>query len=172
MAATPALRKALDQGISSGNFVDIKIILYSRRKSSSGVCRPKALYANSSVLETTYHFFDRESTATPDPSQVESHGVGFKVLFVKSPESQPKDFSKEGIDDEASAEDYGYSSDSDLEEDEDEKTASVKRTSKPRVHLFDPFGGKDEDKRTSCEEYQERIEKSKVVKIPDVAFVT
>ncbi len=69
-------------------------------------------------------------------------------------------------------EDYGYLSDSDLEDDEDEKVASPKHTSKPKVHLFDPFGVPGEERRILCEEYEERPTKGKVVRIPDMAFVT
>ena len=61
MAATVALREALNEGISSGSLVDIKIILYSHRDSSDRVCRPKILYANSQVLKTVPYFEDRES---------------------------------------------------------------------------------------------------------------
>ena len=60
MVATTALREALNQGISSGNLVDTKIILYSRRDSSGRICRPKALYANSNVLKTVPYFKDCE----------------------------------------------------------------------------------------------------------------
>jgi len=66
MAATTALYEALNQGISSGNLVDTKIILCSHRDSSGRVCRPRALYANSHVLKTVPYFNDRESAATLD----------------------------------------------------------------------------------------------------------
>ena len=59
MAATTALREALNEGISSGNFVDTKIILYSHRDSAGRVCRPKALYTTSHVLKTVPYFEDR-----------------------------------------------------------------------------------------------------------------
>ena len=95
--------------------------------------------------------------------------MSFKVLFGTFAESQSKDF-KEEIDDDDSAEDYGYLSDSDLEEDEDEKVATFKYTSKPKVYPFNPYPG--EDKKIPCEEHEERTEKGKVVKIPDMAFVT
>ncbi|KAF9646805.1 hypothetical protein BDM02DRAFT_3118097, partial [Thelephora ganbajun] len=140
------LRQVLNQGISSGNLVDTKIILYSHRDSSGRVCRPKALYTNSHILKTVPYFSD--------------------LLFGNFAESQSKDF-KEPIEDE-SAEDYGYSSDSDLEDDEDQKSALSKHTSKAKVHSFDPFATLGEDKIT-CEEH---VEKGKVVKIPDMAFVT
>jgi len=36
----------------------------------------------------------------------------------------------------------------------------------------DPFAVPGEDKKIVCEEYEEQVEKGKVVKIPDMAFVT
>ena len=60
MAATTAFREALNKGISSGNFVDTKFILYSHRGSSSLVGKPKALYASSHVLKTVPYFNDSE----------------------------------------------------------------------------------------------------------------
>ena len=36
----------------------------------------------------------------------------------------------------------------------------------------DPFAVPGENKKTICEEYEEHVEKGKVVKIPDMAFVT
>ncbi|KAF9645692.1 hypothetical protein BDM02DRAFT_471820 [Thelephora ganbajun] len=150
MAATIALREALNQGISSGNLVDTKIILYSHRSSSGRIYRPKALYANSHVLKTVPYFSD--------------------LLFGNFAESQSKDF-KEPIDEEESAEDYGYSSDSDLEDDGGEKSPLFKHKTKPKVHPFNPFTIPGEDKIV-CEEHDEHPEKGKVVKIPDTAFVT
>ena len=172
MATTVALREALNQGISSGNLVDTKIILYSHRDSSGQVCRPKALYTNSHILKTIPYFNDRASTATLGTTRIGSHNVVFKVLFGTFAESQSKDFSEEEIDDEESAEDYGYLSDSDLEDDEDEKVALFRHTNKSKAHPFDPFGVPGENKKIICEEYEERVEKGKVVKIPDMAFVT
>ncbi|KAF9785422.1 hypothetical protein BJ322DRAFT_829530 [Thelephora terrestris] len=149
MAATTALREALNRGMCSGNLVDTKIILYSRRENSGRVSRPKALYASSHVLKTVPYFNDL-----------------FSGDFA---ESQSKDF-KSPIDEEEYREDYEYFSDSDLEDDEDEKT-SFKHASKPEVHSFDPFATADEDK-PGCENYEERLEKGKVVKVSDIAFVT
>jgi hypothetical protein len=80
------------------------------------------------------------------------------VFFGDFAESQSKDFN-EGIDEEESTEDYGYLSDSDLEDDQVSK-------------LKDPpldDSGKD---TILCERHEECVEKWKVVKIPDVAFVT
>ena len=151
MAATTALREALNQGISSGSLGDTKFILYSRRDSSGRVCRPKALYANSRVLKTVPYFKTCERTfAGP----------------------QLKDSNKEEIGDEEYAEDYGYLSDSDLEDDEDEKAASFKSTGKSKVHLFDPFGVPSGCRIVPCEVHEERVEMGKIIKIPDMAFVT
>jgi len=80
------------------------------------------------------------------------------VLFGNFTESQSRDFTKEAIDEEESAEDYGYLSDSDLEDDEDEKVA--------------PVAIPGEDQKILCEEHEEHVEKGKIVKIPDIAFVT
>ena len=86
--------------------------------------------------------------------------------------SRSKDFSKDAIDDDESAEDYGYLSDSDLEDDGDEKVVASTRTDRPKVHPFGPFGVAGEDRKIPCEEYEEHVGKGKVIKIPDVAFVT
>jgi hypothetical protein len=93
------------------------------------------------------------------------------VLFGDFAEAQSKDF-KEPIDEEESAEDYGYLSDSDLEDNEDEKVSPFKHVTKSKIYPFrDPFGIPGEDK-VACEDHEERVEKGKVVKIPDMAFVT
>ena len=64
LAATTALREALNPGISTGDFVDTKIILCQHRDSSGRVGRPKALSADSHALKTIPYFNDRECTAT------------------------------------------------------------------------------------------------------------
>jgi hypothetical protein len=143
MAATTALREALNQGISSGNLIDTKIIVYSHRDSSGVIRRPKALYANSHVLKKVPYFKDCERTSTFDAIE-ESHVAVSEVLFGNFSESQSKDF-KEAVNEEESADDYGYLSDSDLEEDEDEKP-SFKHTNKPKINSFDPFPAPSEDK--------------------------
>lgn len=166
MAATTALREALNSGISSGSFIDTKIILFSRRDSSGRVCRPKALYANSHVLKTVPYFNDRECTVTFDAFDLTSQ-YRSKVLFGDFGESQSKEFG-EAIDDEESTEDYGYSSDSDLEDDED---AKVLPSADLYLHIaanaMNERGPKD-----APENCKERAEKGKVVRIPDIAFVT
>ena len=62
------------------------------------------------------------------------------------------------------ADDYGYLSDSDLEDDEDEGITSPN-------HATNLVGHSDEDK-IGGEDHEEQVEKGKVVKIPDIAFVT
>ena len=87
------------------------------------------------------------------------------MLFGDFAESQSKDF-QEPIDEGETAEDYGYLSDSDFEDDADE-TPSSEHTSKPETH---PLAAPGEN--IGCKNHEERVEKGKVVKIPDVAFVT
>ena len=60
MAITAALKEALNDAISSGRFIDTKVVLFSRRDSTGRICKPKALYANSHVLESVPYFKDRE----------------------------------------------------------------------------------------------------------------
>ena len=86
------------------------------------------------------------------------------MLFGNFAESQSKDFN-EAIDEDESTEDYGYLSDSDLEDNEDEKAPLFDATSKSTVH----FSGED---KILCGVHEECVEKGKVVKIPDMAFVT
>lgn len=85
------------------------------------------------------------------------------MLFGNFAESLSKDF-KRPIDGEESTEDYGYSSDSDLENDEDEKVGS-KHPAQAKAHAFTP-------PVIPCEDYDERAGEGKVVKIPDTAYVT
>ena len=167
MAATIALREALNQGISSGNLIDTKLILYSHRDPSGRVSRSKALYANSHVLKKVPYFKDRE--CTPPNVIHKLHIPVSQVLFGNFSESQSKDF-KEPIDEGDSAECYGYLSDSDLEDDEDEKPA-FKHANKSEVHSFDPFPAPSEG-NDFYEKNKEHVGKGKVVKIPDMAFVT
>ena len=93
------------------------------------------------------------------------------MLFGNFLEAQSKDF-KEAIDEGETAEDYGYLSDSDLEDDEDERRTSFNQKTRPIFHPFDPFVTPHEERRPLSEDNEERIGEGKVVKIPDVAFVT
>ena len=91
------------------------------------------------------------------------------MLFGDFTGSRSEDF-KDTIDEGEFAEDYGYLSDSDLENDDDEKPL-FKHTSKSETHSFGPFQAPAEGS-ISWENYEEQIEKGKVAKIPDMAFVT
>ena len=78
---------------------------------------------------------------------------------------------KKVVDEAEVAEDYGYSSDSDLEDDEDEKVSLFKQGGRGKGQQFDPFAIPGEE-RVVHEECEERVEKERVIRIPDVAFVT
>lgn len=161
-AATLPLHEALNESISSGRFEDTKIILYSRKDSSGTICGPRALYASSHVLKSVPYFNDRRS---PPPSStfLTDHLVNnaLPVLFGTFAEAKSKGFSEE-IDDSESAEDYGYYSDSDLEEDTDVADSVGSPIS--------PLGGKQS--LYLYGKYKERPDKGKVIKIRDVAFIT
>ena len=164
---TLPLREALNDSISSGKFADTKIILFSRRDSSGIVCKPRALYANSHVLRTVPYFNDRK----PRPHRGDPANDALRVLFGTFAEAESKDFS-ERLDDTECAENYGYHSDSDLEGDED--STSQKALKPARGHPFDPFCfiPTDNEPVSARGEYKERVEKGKVIKIQDVAFIT
>ena len=87
------------------------------------------------------------------------------MLFGDFPESQSKDF-KEVVDEEESTVDYGYSSDSDLEDDEDTTVAA-----ESGIRPSDSIEALVEDE-VAPGDHEEGVKKGKVVKIPDVAFVT
>lgn len=97
------------------------------------------------------------------------------MLFGQFGEAEAKDFS-EPLDNNESVEDYGYHSDSDLEEDEDftSQKEAVKEHSVAGGCPSDPFcfpPVKSEPAPTYGE-YQECLQKGKVIKIQDVAFIT
>ena len=71
MMTTLTLREALNDAISSGRFIDTKVVLFSRRDSIGKVCKPRALYANSHVLQSVPYFKDREFPLRPSmPSRI------------------------------------------------------------------------------------------------------
>lgn len=94
------------------------------------------------------------------------------MLFGNFAESGLKTFDEEEIDEEDYAEDYGYSSDSDLEDDKDEKFSWFKYVSYWMLLPFALFGLLLEDESSLCGERVRRAERGKVVDIPDMAFVT
>ena len=98
-----------------------------------------------------------------------------RVLFGAFAEAESKNFSG-SLDDDECAENYGYHSDSDLEEDEDsvDSEGTSKQTAPIRGHPFDPFCFPPTENKSepTYGEYTECLEKGKVVKIQDMAFVT
>lgn len=154
---TPALQEALNDAISSGRFIDTKIVLFSRRDINGRVCKPRALYANSHVLRSVPYFEGRKFPLYPPMHEM----TPFPVLFGKFSEAEARDFSE--TDGDEFAKDYGYSSDSDLEEDGDfESPGPVKvRTTSPFRKREAPYG-----------QYEESVQAGKVIRIQDIAFIT
>ena len=159
MTITTALKEALNDAISSGRFIDTKVVLFSRRDSSGRVCKPKPLYANSHVLKSVPYFDTRELFLYPlcgvwnDPSP--------GVLSGPFSESEIKDFT-ETVDDGEFAEDYGYSSDSDLEEDLDFEGPAPPPNDRVQLH----------QQEVLCSQYNECVRMGKVIRVQDVAFIT
>ena len=89
------------------------------------------------------------------------------MLFGDFAESQSKDF-EEAIDEEESEEDYRYLSDSDLEDCEGEKLSPAKQATRSKSRLFDLANNNS----IVCEGHEEHVDKGKVVKTPDMAFIT
>ena len=90
-------------------------------------------------------------------------------------ESKLKDFS-EPIDENEHAENYGYHSDSDLEDDEDAVNTGkpMKKAAPPMKHTPDPllFPANDKTPAPTYGEWKEPPGKGVVIKIHDVAFIT
>ena len=176
MSATVPLREALNESISSGRFEDTQIILYSRRDVSGDVCGPRALYASSHVLKTVPYFNDRESpTRAPLADQTANNSL--LVLSGTFTEADSRDFI-EALDNNETAEDYGYYSDSDLEDDSDNIVPSAKgplRTAAPlKDHPLDHPSSSAKDRKPphTYGDYGERPQQGKVIKVQDVAFIT
>ena len=97
------------------------------------------------------------------------------MLFGQFGEAESKDFS-EPLNDSESAGDYGYYSDSDLEEDEDSASSKEAPSQKRPAggHLSDPFSlpPVEHEPASTYGEYKERLEKGKVIEIRDMAFIT
>lgn len=155
MAATLPFREALTESISSGRFEDTKIILYSRKDSSGNICGPRALYANSHVLKTVPYFTD--------------------LLSGTFAEAESKDFS-DPIDNNGIAEDYGYHSDSDLEDADDVLIPGKQPGTAvlPREHPADPSTSstRNGEPLPTYRGRKERPQQGKVIKVQDIAFVT
>ena len=97
------------------------------------------------------------------------------MLFGDFVEARPRNFNGE-IDEEDFADDYGYSSDSDLEDEEDQLRALQHTPGEDATQseVQDPSDSPaiSSGDKTVYEDHEERVERGKVVKIPDVAFVT
>lgn len=193
MAATPPFRKALSEGIASGTLVDTKIIVFSRKNSLGGVYGPKALYANSHVLKSIPYFENREF---PCALLDDNLKIVPQVFFGNFVEAESKDFD-ETFDDDEFSNDYDYDSDSDLEDDSPTvvdalvgvlkkvvpSKEAVEKTLRKivpqddtlkkalRVDSLSCLRG-ETSRKPSHEEYSERSDKGKVVKIPDMALIT
>ena len=91
-----------------------------------------------------------------------------KVLSGVFAEAESKDFSQ-SIDESECAENYGYCSDSDLEDDGD----TVKRwEGKLRGHPFDPFCFLVSEKMPTYDQHKGFARKGTVIKVQDIAFIT
>ena len=97
------------------------------------------------------------------------------MLFGNFAEGQSRNF-RNAVKEEEIADDYGYLSDSDLEDEDEPKVpreivvehlpfpeAEINPSDSPAVSNHD---------KTVYEDHEECIEQGRVVKIPDVAFVT
>ena len=78
---------------------------------------------------------------------------------------------EESAGDEETTKEYGYSSDSDLEDDEEEMVTSLNWAGKAKAQKSNSFAIPGEDE-TFCQEWGERVDKDIVTKIPDMSFVT
>ena len=98
-----------------------------------------------------------------------------EVLSGEFAESEPKDFS-EPVDEGEQAEDYGYYSDSDLEDDVDVENAKweSKKTIRPKDNPPYPIPSATDckDLGPTYGEWKELSVKGTVIKIHDIAFIT
>ena len=92
------------------------------------------------------------------------------MLFGDFTEARSRNF-REEINKEELAEDYGYLSDSDLEDEEVESSIPQKVVTKDVIQSGVGLSSLPAISNEN-EDYEECIEQGKVVKIPDVAFVT
>ena len=123
-----SLQEALAASISSGSFTDTAYYLFSRRTANGGVGYPRAVYASSRVLKVAADHFDarrffllkaQEVAINPD------YGAELSGGFSTNDEIPVE------------TTDYGYDSDSDLDEAEevDHDFEEVAGGSKGKVRL-------------------------------------
>ena len=92
------------------------------------------------------------------------------MLFGDFTEARSRNF-REEINKEELVEDYGYLSDSDLEDEEVESSIPQKVVAKDVIQSGVGLSSLPAISNEN-EDYEERIEQGKVVKIPDMAFLT
>lgn len=99
-----------------------------------------------------------------------------QVLSGQFAESEPKEFSGP-VDEGEQAENYGYYSDSDLEDDDEDAVNAAGRASKgairPRRNLHPTRSTADQKEPVPTHgEWEELLAKGTVIKIRDIAFIT
>lgn len=100
--------------------------------------------------------------------------IASKALLRSSTRVKSEDLKKDMTDCEEHAADYRYSSNSDLEGDEDKKVASSNWKHKSRVHSFNPGSHNIPNQSAGIprEEHERDTEGGTIVKIPGIAFIT
>ena len=152
--------------MTSGVFIDTKFYLFSRRKSSGGVYRPRPLFANSQTLKSVRYFDDREcftvchahhwidrSSAKMNPQVLSG---GFAEGVTRSLDYEP-------FEDSDLTGDYDYMSDSDLEDD-DQAAGSA-------TEAHDPMVG-DQNSNVTAGGHDELAHQGKVVTLQGVSYLT
>ena len=96
-----------------------------------------------------------------------------EVLSGTFAEAESKDFSLP-IDESECAENYGYYSDSDLEDDDDDvkEGETLKKTATPRGHPFDPLCFTVSKEMPTYGQHKESVKEGTVIKVQDIAFIT
>ena len=99
------------------------------------------------------------------------------VLSGTFAEADSKDF-LEALDNNETAEDYGYRSDSDLEDDSDHiahsATGPLGAAAPLKDHPLDHPSSSTKDRKPlhAYGEFRERVQQGKVIKVQDIAFIT
>ncbi|EKM49896.1 uncharacterized protein PHACADRAFT_188902 [Phanerochaete carnosa HHB-10118-sp] len=149
--AIPSLQEALAVSISCGSFVDTAYYLFSRRTADYRVGHPRVVYANSRVLKITGDYF----IARPDDNVLRTEFYGGLSADDEIPDA---------------TDDYGYESDSDLEEVAEHDSEQTESGSKGKGKASDKT---ETDSTISSlrEEVKCRGVKNSLF-VPDVAAVT
>ena len=96
-----------------------------------------------------------------------------KVLSGTFAEAESKDLSLP-IDENECADNYGYCSDSDLEDDDDAamEGEAPKKTATLRGHPFDPLCFTISEEMPTYGQHKESVKEGTVIKVQDIAFIT